>query len=239
MSIKVARLGLVEYQDGLQLQERLLALRQERRIPDTLLLLEHPPVLTIGKAGDESHILTSTSWLAQQGISVHRVNRGGKITYHGPGQLVGYPFLHLKDFGSDVRQFIRSIEEIFIRLLESEYGILARRHTEYTGVWVGSEKITAIGFAIKRWVTMHGFAFNVQPNLEHFRWIHPCGITDPALGVTSLAKLLAHPVTVDEAADQVIRWMAAVLQADCTEISKEELFRDIEAAERAGTSTKT
>lgn len=239
MSIQVARLGLVEYQDGLRLQERLLALRQNRCLPDTLLLLEHPPVLTIGQAGDESHILTSPSWLAERGIAVYVVNRGGKITYHGPGQLVGYPFLHLKDFGSDIRQFIRSIEEIFVRLLEREYGISARRHPEYTGVWVGSEKITAIGFAIKRWVTMHGFAFNVQPDLEPFRWIHPCGITDPALGVTSLAKLLSRPVTTAEAAGHVVRWMAEVLQTDCVEISKERLFRDIETAERAGTSTKT
>jgi lipoyl(octanoyl) transferase len=161
--------------------------------------------------------------LEEQGIRVYKINRGGDVTYHGPGQIVGYPILDLNHHGKDLLRFIRRIEEVFIQLLKEEYGITAGRVPKFTGVWVGSEKITAIGFAVKRWVTMHGFAFNVNTNLEHFRWIHPCGITDK--GVTSLQKLLGHAEDFDKVTDQVAKYFCKVFDAQPEIIDKQSLYQ--------------
>lgn len=223
MKLLVSKLGRIGYQEALDLQERLLKLRQQNKIEDTLLLLEHFPVLTLGLRGKRSNILIPEQVLKTQGIKIYEINRGGDVTYHGPGQIVGYPILDLNHHGKDIRNFIRRIEEIFIQLLKQEYNITANRDPKYTGVWVGSEKITAIGFAIKRWVTMHGFAFNVNTDLEHFNWIHPCGITDK--GVTSLQKLLGHAEDFDKVMDQVMEYFCRLFDSKPEIIDKQKLYQ--------------
>jgi|SRR5665648_61596 len=189
MKLNVVSLGRIDYKEALDIQEKLLILRQQRKIDNTLLLLEHPPVITLGRRGIYSNIIAPREELDANRISIYEVSRGGDVTYHGPGQIVGYPIVDLKDLNKGVKDFVWGIEEIFICLLKKQYDITAHREEKkYTGVWVGDEKITAIGIAVKNWVTMHGFAFNVNTDLEHFKWINPCGITDK--GVTSLEKLL-------------------------------------------------
>ncbi|TFG65007.1 MAG: lipoyl(octanoyl) transferase LipB [Spirochaetales bacterium] len=189
MRLTIIHAGLLEYEKALALQYELLEKRSLGGIDDTLLLLEHPPVFTLGKRGRQSDILAPAAIIEREGITVVETNRGGETTYHGPGQLVGYLIIDLRNHGDDIRQFVRNLEEVFIRLLAEEYGFTAERNPKHTGVWVGDEKITAIGIAIKHHITMHGFAFNVRPNLNHFSLIVPCGIRDK--GVTSLEKLTA------------------------------------------------
>ncbi len=196
MKLDVRRLGPMDYGKALLIQEDMLKKRQQGIVCDTLLLVEHPPVLTLGRRGREENILLPRDVLTQKGISVYEVGRGGDITYHGPGQVVGYPIMDLKDRGRDIKKFVWDIEKVFIRLLKEEYKIDAHREEKtYTGVWVGKEKITAIGIAVKKWVTMHGFAFNVSTNLDHFKWITPCGLTDR--NVTSLEKLTGREMDFD------------------------------------------
>lgn len=199
----VRHLGRVEYEDGLALMERLAAARDKGLAPDTLLLLEHPPVITLGRAAKPSNILLSPEELAARGVTVHEINRGGDVTYHGPGQLVGYPIFDLKPERQDVRRFVRDVEEAIIRTV-ARWGIEAGRIPKWTGVWVGDEtdpnarKICAIGIHIKRWVTTHGFALNVMPDLSHFGMIVPCGIAER--GVGSIAQLTGRLVDPDEVA---------------------------------------
>lgn len=186
---QVLHLGLVDYENGLKLQERLVQERQLGQRPDTLVLLQHPPVVTIGRRGDPDNILVPLESLTREGIAVHEASRGGDVTYHGPGQLVGYPILRLADHGNDVYRYLRMLEEAVILFVKG-YGIRAEQQPGYTGVWIGRDKVAAIGVAVKGGVTMHGFALNVDPNLEHFRLIHPCGYTDR--WVTSMAAQLGH-----------------------------------------------
>lgn len=191
-NLTIVQLGTMDYALALDIQETLLKMRQEEKIGDTLLLVEHPPVLTVGRRGSDMNIRVSREWLADQGVSVYPVNRGGDVTYHGPGQIVGYLIMDLRKRGRDIRNFVSDLKDVFIRLLREECGIEATGGDQkYTGVFVGDEKITAIGIAVKRWVTMHGFAFNVNTDLSHFDWIVPCGLADK--GVTSVAKLLGKP----------------------------------------------
>jgi lipoyl(octanoyl) transferase len=186
--IEVRRLGLVPYAESLDLQRRLVEERRVGAISDVLLLVEHPPVLTLGVRGDggRSHILASAAALVEKGLDIFEAGRGGDITYHGPGQVVGYPILDLKPDRCDVHRYVRDLEEVLIRAV-SDVGIRAGRIAGLTGVWVGSEKLAAIGVRISRWITSHGFALNHAPDLGHFGLIVPCGIADR--GVTSLAKL--------------------------------------------------
>jgi lipoyl(octanoyl) transferase len=201
--IQVRRLGVVPYDDALAMQRALVEDRRAGRIPDTLLLLEHPPAITLGVRGDggRSHILAAPERLAELGIDVHDTGRGGDVTYHGPGQIVGYPILDLKPDRCDVHRYVRDIEEVMIRVC-AHYGIEAGRIPGLTGTWVGAEKIGAIGIRISRWITSHGFAFNVTTNLDHFRLIVPCGIDDR--GVTSLARLTGMNMQVREVEEIVI-----------------------------------
>jgi len=209
MNINVARLGLVSYKEALEIQEKLLLLRQQGKIEDILLLVEHPPVLTLGTRGEHSNILLSQKDLEMNGVEIYKINRGGDVTYHGPGQIVGYPIMDLNNQGKDIKDFVWKIEEIFIQLLGEEYHITAQRdEKKYTGVWVNNAKITAIGIAVKHWVTMHGFAFNVNTQLEHFKWINPCGITDR--GVTSLQKILGNAQNFDKLNEQVLQYFCKV-----------------------------
>jgi lipoyl(octanoyl) transferase len=193
MKLKIAFLGRTDYNEALEIQNRLFNLRQQDKVDNTLLLLEHPPVITLGRRGEYSNIKISNEELDAKKISVYEVSRGGDVTYHGPGQIVGYPVIDLKDINKDIKDYVWKIEEVFILLLKDLYSIKAfREDKKYTGVWVGDKKITAIGIAVKNWVTMHGFSFNVNTDMEYFKWINPCGITDK--GVTSLEKLLGCPL---------------------------------------------
>lgn len=182
----VRYVGRVDYAEALDLQHQLVQQRIASEIPDTLLLLEHPPVITHGTSAVPTHVLASGPELHEAGCTVVSVERGGETTYHGPGQLVGYLIIDLADRARNLRRFIYQLEETFVTLLAQEYRIQARREDEHRGVWVGPDKIAAIGIAIRRRVTFHGFAFNVNTNLEHFRWIVPCGISDG--GQTSLER---------------------------------------------------
>ena len=202
----VRRLGVLGYQAALDLQQELVERRRGDEIPDQLLLLEHPPVITLGvKArNSRSHVLESDESLASRGVGVFDTGRGGDVTYHGPGQLVGYPIFNLKPDRCDVHRYVRDLEEALIRAVGA-FGISGRRVPGLTGVWVGAEgaeeKLAAIGVRISRWITSHGFALNVNTRLEHFGLIVPCGISDR--GVTSMERLLGHPVPMDEVADAV------------------------------------
>lgn len=195
--LQVRRLGVVPYADGLALQKRLVEQRKAGEIPDQLLLLQHPPVITLGvrARNDRSHVLATPDALAAEGVEIFETERGGDVTYHGPGQLVGYPILDLRPDRCDVHRYVRDLEEVLIRTAAA-FGVVGERSEGLTGVWVGNEKLAAIGVRIARWVTSHGFAFNVTTNLSHFGLIVPCGITDR--GVTSLEKLLGRAVSMAE-----------------------------------------
>jgi lipoyl(octanoyl) transferase len=196
-TVEVRRLGVVSYPEGLELQRRLVEQRKAGQIPDQLLLLEHPPVITLGvkTRNDRSNIVAAPDILAAQGVEVFETGRGGDVTYHGPGQLVGYPIVDLKPDRCDVHRYVRDIEEVMI-LTAAAFGVRAGRLPGLTGAWVGNQKLAAIGVRIARWVTSHGFALNVNTALDHFDFIVPCGITDK--GVTSLQLLLGRPVAMAE-----------------------------------------
>jgi len=208
-SIEVRRLGVVPYADALALQRSLVEDRRAGRVGDLLLLVEHPHVLTLGVRGDggRAHVLASPDALAARGIEIHETGRGGDITYHGPGQIVGYPILDLRPDRQDVHRYVRDLEEVLIRAA-SDFGISAGRVEGLTGVWVGREKLAAIGVRISRWITSHGFALNVATDLEYFRLIVPCGIADR--GVTSLEALLGRPPDRTGVEDRVAARFAEV-----------------------------
>jgi lipoate-protein ligase B len=179
------RLGRVDYASALELQQQLAAGRKQGLVPDQLLLLEHPHVITMGRNGHMENLLANHDVLSRAGIAFYPTDRGGDVTYHGPGQLVGYPILDLRDWKRDVGAYVRAVEETIIGTL-AEYGIQAGRIPKLTGVWVGERKIAAIGVHLSRWVTSHGFALNVSTDLSYFQYIVPCGLTRP---VTSMAAL--------------------------------------------------
>src|SRR5689334_18314921 len=207
--LTVRRLGSMPYREALALQRELVAKRQAGEIDDVLLLVEHPHVLTLGVRGDggRSHVLAAADALAARGIEIVEAGRGGDITYHGPGQLVGYPILDLKPDRRDVHRYVRDLEEVLIRTA-SDYGIVAGRIEGLTGVWVGGEKLAAIGVRIARWVTSHGFALNVATDLQQFNLIVPCGIADR--GVTSLERLLGRPIDRVEVEARVVAHVCRV-----------------------------
>ena len=199
-------IGLVDYAETSQLQEKLMQLRLEGKIPDVILFLQHPPVLTIGASGGDENIIVSRDVLAQ-GMSIVRTDRGGNITYHGPGQLVGYLIFDLKTRGSDLHQYMRNLEEVIIRTL-SDFTIAGNRDPKYPGVWVGQEKICAVGARVRHWVTKHGFALNINNDLEAFSYINPCGITNR--GVTSMNRLLGYKLKIEEVISSMIRHFSQV-----------------------------
>ena len=213
--LEVRRLGLVPYGEALAMQRALVEERRAERVPDLLLLLQHPPVITLGVKGDggRSNVVATTERLDQLGIEIHETGRGGDVTYHGPGQIVGYPILDLRPDRCDVHRYVRDVEEVMIRVC-ADYGLSAGRIAGLTGTWIGAEKIGAIGIRISRWITSHGFAFNVNTDLDHFGLIVPCGITDR--GVTSLEKATARRVTINEAEDAIIRHFSAVFDRAVT-----------------------
>jgi lipoyl(octanoyl) transferase len=182
---QVRELGRMGYGPALELQQELIAARKQGTAPDQLLLLEHPHVITMGRNGHHENLLASAEILERAGISFFPTDRGGDVTYHGPGQLVAYPILDLREWKRDVGAFVRAVEQTIIDTL-ADYGIAAGRIPKLTGVWVGERKIAAIGVHISRWVTSHGLALNVSTDLSYFQYIVPCGLTKP---VTSMAQL--------------------------------------------------
>jgi lipoate-protein ligase B len=194
-------LGLEPYERTWELQHRLVKSRQEGRIDDILILLEHEPVITVGRAGDLSHVLASADELQEAGIHVQRIERGGDVTYHGPGQLVGYPILYLEAHHLGVSDYMHALEEVLIRTL-SDFDLPAYRQKGVIGVWAGGGKIAALGARVERGVTYHGFALNVAPNLEHFALIVPCGLMDAR--VTSMEQELGQPVATQLVRERLI-----------------------------------
>jgi len=208
-TLDVRRLGAVPYADALALQRSLVEDRRAGRIADTLLLLEHPHVLTLGVRGEvgRTHILASAEALAARGVEVHETGRGGDVTYHGPGQIVGYPIVDLDPDRRDVHRYVRDLETVLIRTAAA-FGIAAHPVAGLTGVWVGNDKLAAIGVRIARWITSHGFALNVTTDLDYFALIVPCGLADR--GVTSMAQLLGRPLDTEEVEDRIIEQFANV-----------------------------
>jgi len=208
---QVRSLHRVTYENGVALQETLVAMRQRESVPDQLLLLEHPPVITIGRGGDIRNLLVSAEQLKQRGIRFFETGRGGDITFHGPGQLVGYPIIHLGEGNRDVRKYVTRLEEMLIRTV-AELGISATRIDGKHGIWVGNDKLAAIGVRIARWVTSHGFALNVDPDLDSFGLITPCGLNDS--GVTSIARLTGSSPSMEEVRTILIRHFSDLFARD-------------------------
>lgn len=209
--VRVSTLGVVEYEDGVELMDELRGQLLSGEVPEQFLLLEHPPVVTLGRNAGDANLVLSPEALARRGIAFHRTGRGGDVTFHGPGQIVGYPVLNLDPDRRDVRRYVRDLEEVLIRTL-ADYGIDSGRIPGLTGVWVGDLKVAAIGVRISRWITTHGFAFNVGTDLSYFDVIVPCGIRDR--GVTSVSRLLGRDVPLPEVREKVIRHFAEVFDRD-------------------------
>lgn len=220
MFIRTVDLGVTEYQSCWDLQRQLFERCLAGTVPDTLLLTEHRPVYTIGRSGDPNHLLAGTSELQEKGVAVFYNDRGGDITYHGPGQLVGYPILDLHNYYLDLHRYLRDIETVVINTL-SHFGIKGARVEGYTGVWVGNDKICAIGIKSSRWVTMHGFALNVSTDLSYFDRIIPCGIFEK--GITSMRELLGRVVTIEEVVPELLREFAGVFHVNVKRMTLNEV----------------
>jgi lipoyl(octanoyl) transferase len=235
---RVVNLGAIGYADGVALQQRLVAARKSGATPDVLLLCEHPHVLTLGRGGKLEHLRVSDAGLRQMGVELHRTDRGGDITYHGPGQIVGYPILQLGEIRRDVVWYVRQLEETMIRATTA-FGIAAFRVPGRTGVWarpagadgtsLAEEKLGAIGVHLSRWVTSHGFAYNASSDLRYFDLIVPCGIAD--CRATSLERLLGRLVAPDEVAPHLTREFGRVFDLRMVNARREELDEWLAAAE--------
>jgi lipoyl(octanoyl) transferase len=215
--LEVRRLGVVPYADALTMQRALVEERRANRVPDLLLLLQHPAVITVGVRGDggRSHIVANADRLAALGVAVSETGRGGDVTYHGRGQIVGYPILDLRPDRCDVHRYVRDIEEVMIQTC-SDYEVPAARIGGLTGTWVGTDKIGAIGVRISRWITSHGFAFNVTTDLAYFDLIVPCGIADR--GVTSLQRVLGRTVNISNVEESLVRRFESVFGRTVTHL---------------------
>lgn len=228
-------LGLTGYGEAWALQKRVVAARKEGRIPDVLLLCEHAPVITLGRNASRKHLLASEHVLRQKNVELHESDRGGDVTYHGPGQIVGYPILNLSTIRRDVGWYVRSLEEVMIRAT-AEYGLVAGREEGKTGVWVKpaaeqeAEKLAAIGVHISRWVTSHGFAYNVETDLRYFDLIVPCGIAGRR--ATSLEKLLGRAVVAEEVAPRLVRQFGEVFGLEMKPATARELQERLAACEQ-------
>ena len=205
-------LGVVPYESALKLQQELGRARAGDKIPDALLLLQHPPVFTIGRFRGKEDFIIPQEKLQLEGIAVCDTDRGGSITYHGPGQLVGYPILNLKEIGLGVRQYIWKLEEVVIRLL-FELGIRGHRVAKYPGVWVDSKKICSAGIHVSHYITTHGFALNVNTELRYFDYVRPCGINGAV--ITSISKLLGYPLEVEAVIEPLLNCFSAVFELRC------------------------
>jgi len=215
----VRRLGSIGYAEATTLQKELVTKVKAATQPPTLLLLEHPPVITIGRKGTETHVTAPPERLRTMGVELFETDRGGDVTFHGPGQLVGYPILKLEGKQKDVHRYLRLLEEVILRVV-ADYGLYGRRLEGFTGVWLGDRKVAAIGVAISNWVTFHGFALNVNVDLRYFDLIVPCGIRGK--GVTSLEQELGREVPMTEVIDRVVAHFSAVFEVECRDREHEE-----------------
>ncbi len=230
--LAVLKRGRIGYEEAFELQKKVVEARSRNEVPDTLILLEHDPVLTYNRRVSRENILASLEALEQNGIKVCRTNRGGDVTYHGPGQLVGYPILDLKELGKDLHRYVFRIEEVIIHLLE-DYGITSCRLDGYPGVWVEGEKIAAVGIAVNRqWITMHGFSLNVDPDMDHFEVINPCGIVDK--GVTSLARVLGRHVDIATVKEPLIRHFSKIFSFKPRTVAGEDVLACLRSASLRG-----
>ena len=217
----VIDINKIAYEEAFELQKKLVHHRSRDEIKDTLILLEHLPVFTANRTESFRNILVTDEVLKKEGIAVCKTDRGGDVTYHGPGQIVGYNIMDLKLQGKDIYVYVRNMEQMIIDTL-AEYGIESGRDEKHTGVWVGNEKICAIGIAIKRnWISMHGFALNVEPNMEHYRMIVACGIADK--GVTSMSAVLGRSVSMQKIKAKLIKHYGIIYERVPENISVEEL----------------
>jgi len=194
-------LGFIDYKEAWDLQNEIHSKRVAGEIEDILFLLEHPNTYTLGKTAHRENLISSEEFLRQNQISVYDIDRGGDITYHGPGQIVGYPIIDLNNWHNDTHKYLRALEEVIIKTCK-DYNLICERNPKYTGVWIGERKIAAIGIKVSRWVTMHGFAFNVNTNLNLFNGIIPCGIEDKT--VTSLSKELGKEININEVKSKLL-----------------------------------
>ena len=229
----IVDLGLIGYAEAWALQKRIAAARKAGAIEDVLLLCEHPHVVTQGRNGKRENLLVSDHVLRQKGVEFHATNRGGDITYHGPGQIVGYPILNLAAIRRDVVWYVRMLEEAMIRAT-AEFGIAAARVPGKTGIWVHSgateEKLAAIGVHLSRWVTSHGFAYNVSTDLRYFDLIVPCGIADRK--PTSVEKLLGRGVDREEVAPRIVKYFGEVFGLELRAVSRNDFLEQLELAEQ-------
>jgi lipoyl(octanoyl) transferase len=227
-------LGLIGYAEAWELQKRIVSARKVGAIEDVLLFCQHPHVITLGRSGKPENLLASEHVLRQKGVEFHASDRGGDITYHGPGQVVGYPIVNLGAIRRDVGWYVRTLEEAMIRAT-AEFGITAERVAGKTGIWVragnSEEKLAAIGVHISRWVTSHGFAYNVSTDLRNFELIVPCGIAD--CKATSLEKLLGRNVGEKEVSPRIAKHLGELLGLEMKEAPRKELLKKLEQAEQA------
>ena len=218
----VSDIGRTRYAQAWTLQQEIWKLRHANALQDILLLTEHEHVYTLGKSTNDNHLLASQEELKASGTDVFHIDRGGDITYHGPGQIVGYPVIDLNNYFLDIHRYLRSLEDVIIRTLAA-FGIMAGREKDMTGVWVNEEKIAAIGVKVSRWVTMHGFALNVNTDLSKFDRIIPCGIFHK--GVTSMQRTLGQEVPIESVQKTIVESFADVFGCEPSWISEEKLFK--------------
>jgi len=234
----IVDLGIISFTDAFALQQRIVAARKAGAIDDVLLLCEHSHVITLGRNGKRENLLASDHVLRQKGVEFHATNRGGDITYHGPGQIVGYPILNLTHMKTDVHWYVRTLEEVMIRA-SADFGVTAYRVPGKTGIWVQTsspmgateEKLAAIGVHISRWVTSHGFAYNVATDLRYFDLIVPCGIAERK--ATSLEKLLSRSVSLDEMKPRLIHHLAELFSLAPRPIPLDQLLAQLSQLEQA------
>jgi lipoyl(octanoyl) transferase len=223
MKINFIDLGRMAYSEALSIQKETVEKVKDGSIDNTLFFVEHPPVLTMGRRAERRNILASDEALEAEGVELFDVERGGDVTYHGPGQIVGYPILRLEEFGRDLHQYVSNIEDIFVQLLKTEYGIETKSDKgKYTGVYIDSRKITAIGIAVRKWISFHGFAFNVKTNLKHFDWIIPCGLADRS--VTSLEKELGVEVDFSEIKNLTASYFSKVFNVELVTKKLDDIY---------------
>jgi lipoyl(octanoyl) transferase len=215
-------LGLIDYKEAWDLQKSVHQLRVENKIDDVLFLLEHPHTYTLGKIADKENLVGDKKYLSDNKISVYEIDRGGDVTYHGPGQIVGYPIISLTNWKQDTHKYLRAIEEVIIEVC-SEYRLAGSRVDKYTGVWIEDRKICAIGIKVSRWITMHGFAFNVNTDLNLFNGIIPCGISDK--DVTSLNRELKKEISLNDVKEKIIHHFDEIFNYDQIEFkSRQEIL---------------
>ena len=215
-------LDFIDYKEAWDLQKSTFELRHNKKLPDIIFLLEHPHTYTLGKTADKKNLIGSDDYLNKNNISVYDIDRGGDITYHGPGQIVGYPIIDLNEWQNDTHKYLRGLEEIIIRTC-ANYNITGTRVPKFTGVWIENRKIAAIGIKVSRWITMHGFAFNINTDLSLFSGIIPCGISDKE--VTSLQKETSNKIDIQEVKSLLVKNFKEVFNYDViTSLPKEELM---------------